>query len=144
MTTPHLSNCPHSPAGWCLACVGRLNARLDGALDALFQIEQVGHNPADLAPDLTPTEQGETAMAEANWKLALRLAGMANDALARDSKSPGTVWTHDLKSGDLDAVLLRLRRCDGRESDAAVIVWEQCQALADEFDRLRSVARTAS
>lgn len=29
MTMPHLQNCPHSPDGWCLECVGKLNAELD-------------------------------------------------------------------------------------------------------------------
>lgn len=51
----------------------------------------------------------------------------------------GTTWTHDLpKDADgLEQCIERLRRTDGVQADAAVIVWEQCQALVGEIDRLR-------
>lgn len=51
-----------------------------------------------------------------------------------------TTWTHDLPPGDLAALLGRLRSCDGLSADAAVIVWEQCQALINAFEGLRAEA----
>lgn len=53
----------------------------------------------------------------------------------------GTTWTHDLPKdpAGLEQCIERLRRTDGTHADAAVIVWEQCQMLVMEIDRLRSV-----
>lgn len=52
----------------------------------------------------------------------------------------GTTWTHDLPKdpAGLEQCIKRLRRTDGVHADAAVIVWEQCQALVREIDRLRA------
>lgn len=51
----------------------------------------------------------------------------------------GTTWTHDLPKDavGLEQCIERLRRTDGVQADAAVIVWEQCQALVQEIDRFR-------
>lgn len=48
-----------------------------------------------------------------------------------------TTWTHDIPV-QIDALLVRLRACDGKASDAAVLTWEQCQLLLAEIDRLRA------
>lgn len=52
----------------------------------------------------------------------------------------GTTWTHDIPKdpAGLEQCVERLRRTDGTHADAAVIVWEQCQALVREIDQLRA------
>lgn len=52
----------------------------------------------------------------------------------------GTTWTHDLPKdpAGLEQCIERLRRTDGVRADCSVIVWEQCQALVREIDRLRA------
>lgn len=77
MTMPHLMNCHHSPEGWCLECVRKLYEGFAGLRDGVLQIEQVAHNPADLAPDLHPTQAGMTEE-ESLWSLVCRLGSMAN------------------------------------------------------------------
>lgn len=52
-------------------------------------------------------------------------------------KGRGTVYTHDL-SEELEALIDRLRLCDGKNADAAVVVWEQCGLLVVEFDRMKA------
>jgi hypothetical protein len=83
MTIPTMTNCAHRGEGWCLACVGRLGAENDrlrealrAAADCLLDIEQVGHNPADLASDLAHSRVPEP---DRLWALVGRLAGAAND-----------------------------------------------------------------
>lgn len=56
--------------------------RLDDALLALLEIEQAGHNPADLCPDLI-------GLPDRYEVLAARLAKRANDALVYDAKQKG-------------------------------------------------------
>jgi len=56
--------------------------RLDDALLALLEIEQAGHNPADLCPDLI-------GLPDRYEKLAARLAERANAALVYDAKQKG-------------------------------------------------------
>lgn len=74
MTIPHMQNCPHQGDGWCLDCVGILHAEVERLQDVLQEIEQVGHNPADLASDLIGKPD--------RWEeLSLRLASMAHTAL---------------------------------------------------------------
>ena len=36
MTMPHLTNCPHSGDGWCLACVGELYEKLSCLEDRAY------------------------------------------------------------------------------------------------------------
>ena len=56
MTMPHLMNCSHSPDGWCLDCVGNLQAEneaLDTELSTLqdsveFVIEHLRQNGGEL------------------------------------------------------------------------------------------------
>lgn len=55
----------------------------------------------------------------------------------------GTAWTHDIPV-EIDALLARLRACDGKQADAVVVVWEQSQMLADEVDRLRAMYASAA
>jgi hypothetical protein len=50
-----------------------------------------------------------------------------------------TNFTHDVPV-ELDALLERLKRCDGKNFDSTVIVWEQCQMLVEEIASLRSQA----
>ena len=52
----------------------------------------------------------------------------------------GMTWTHDIPKdpAGLEQCVERLRRTDGTHADAAVIVWEQCQALVREIDQLRA------
>ena len=38
MTMPHLMNCGHSSDGWCLECVGRLQARSDDLVASLKEM----------------------------------------------------------------------------------------------------------
>lgn len=128
MTMPHLMNCEHSGAGWCLGCVGKLAALNEQARHALEMIEQVGHNPADLASDLN-------GLPDKDWQLVLRLAGMANDA----SRLPAT-YTHDYPASDCQETLRRLRACDGILSDYTIITSDKCQALIAEIERLRAIA----
>lgn len=79
MTMPHLMNCPHADEGWCLECVRKLYETAARLRDQMLQIEQVAHNPADLAPDLLFAELGVSGK-EALWLLVDRLGAMANDA----------------------------------------------------------------
>jgi hypothetical protein len=46
-----------------------------------------------------------------------------------------TTWTHDLPA-EIGVLMDRLATCDGRQADAAVVVWEQCQLIVTEFRRL--------
>lgn len=48
-----------------------------------------------------------------------------------------SMYTHDLPPGDIAALLERLRRVDGVRYDCTILVWEQCQALTQELDRLQ-------
>ena len=57
--------------------------RLDEALAAILDIEQAGHNPADLCPDLI-------GLPDRYEKLAARLADRANAALVSDAKRKGS------------------------------------------------------
>ena len=74
---------PHHPAGPHGAEGCRIGDRMDWLMaqrdelaKALEQIEQMGHYPADLAPDLIGDPERDS-------KLCDRLAGVANDALSR-------------------------------------------------------------
>lgn len=125
---PHLMNCQHSGTGWCLECVGKLAALNEQARHVLEMIEQVGHNPADLASDLN-------GLPDRDWQLALRLAGMASDAF----RLPAT-YTHDYPASDLQETLRRLRARDGILSDCTIITSDNCQALIAEVERLRAIA----
>ena len=74
--------------------------------------------------------------------LADRVAA-AHEVIAKRAEKVqaiGTTFTHDIVPGDMDALLERLRRCDGKATDATVIVWEQCQALVKEVESLRGEA----
>lgn len=55
-----------------------------------------------------------------------------------EPEAKGTTWTYDVPV-EAEAVVERLRSCDGRAADAAVVTWEHCQALVHEIDRLRSL-----
>ena len=48
-----------------------------------------------------------------------------------DVKMTETLFTTDATS--IEDVLARLRACDGRSADAAVIVWEHCQMVCDHI-----------
>lgn len=122
---PHLMNCPHDGDGWCLECVGRLAAEAAKARDVLLQIEQVGHNPADLASDLV-------GLPDRYERLVDRLAEMAAGGI----RLPAT-YTHDYCPGDLAETMRRLRACDGILSDCTIITSDNCQAIVREMDRLR-------
>lgn len=128
VTIPHLQNCPHSGDGWCLDCVKELAAASARAHEVLFQIEQVGHNPADLAGDLC-------GLPDRYEKLVDRLAAMANDAC----RLP-TTHTHDI-ARDADETLSRLRRADGIISDCAIVTWENAKALVKRIDEAEHDAR---
>jgi len=52
-----------------------------------------------------------------------------------------TTWTHDVTT--FAELLERLRKCDGKSSDATVIVWEQCQAIVNEIERLKDALATS-
>jgi hypothetical protein len=42
---------------------------------------------------------------------------------------PDTNFTNDVREGDIEALLERLKRCDGVNYDCSVITWEHCQLL---------------
>lgn len=48
-------------------------------------------------------------------------------------------YTNDVPADAVNVILARLRACDGRTSDAAVVCWEHCQAVVAEVERLRAV-----
>lgn len=54
---------------------------------------------------------------------------------------PETTFTHDLPN-HLEGLLDRLRNCDGQKSEMAVIVWEKCQLLISEIERLRKLTES--
>ena len=78
MTVPTQMNCSHQGEGWCLQCVGELAARAERLRNAIEEIEQVGHNPADLASDLI-------GLPNRYEQLASRLAAMAHAAMHKDT-----------------------------------------------------------
>ncbi len=51
-----------------------------------------------------------------------------------------TNWTHNIPV-EIGPLLERLRRCDGTQFDSTVIVWEQCQLLVAEYEKLLAAIR---
>jgi hypothetical protein len=53
---------------------------------------------------------------------------------------PDTNFTNDVREGDIEALLERLKRCDGVNYDCSVITWEHCQLLVRVIEGCRSFA----
>jgi len=47
MTMPHLMNCAHSDSGWCLACVGELEAEREHLERRIREISESEHRVRD-------------------------------------------------------------------------------------------------
>jgi hypothetical protein len=101
------------------------NARLRAVLE---DIEQIGHNPADLASDLM---EAHPKMEDRMWELANRLADMAHRAIMAPVEPTPTLYVTDgPQGGEWHHAVCRLRHCLRPDVNADSVLLTRAQVAA--------------